>query len=137
MFTAEQGRGAWLNDRRVRVSARRDLNVALVATGVPHMGRAGHETFSAELAHVMVEVSGIRRFGAASLDLAWVAAGRYDAFWERGLSPWDLAAGIVIVREAGGLVSDLADGQDMLGTGTVLASNGHLHGRMLKVLKRA
>jgi myo-inositol-1(or 4)-monophosphatase len=85
----------------------------------------------------MVEVSGVRRFGAASLDLAWVAAGRYDAFWERGLAPWDLAAGIVIVREAGGLVSDLADGQDMLGNGTVLATNGQLHGRMLKVLKSA
>lgn len=137
LFTAEKGRGAWLNDRRLRVSARRDLNMALVATGVPHLGKAGHETFSSELGRVMVEVSGVRRFGAASLDLAWVAAGRYDAFWERGLGPWDVAAGIVIVREAGGLVSDLADGQDMLGTGTILASNAHLHGRMLKVLKAA
>ena len=137
MFMAEKGRGAWLNDRRLRVSARRELNVALVATGVPHMGKTGHEAFSSELAHMMVEVSGVRRFGAASLDLAWVAAGRYDAYWERGLAPWDLAAGIVIVREAGGLVSDLADGQDMLGNGTVLATNGQLHGRMLKVLKSA
>lgn len=135
MFTAEKGRGAWLNDRRLRVSARRDMNVALVATGIPYAGRPGHEIFSAELARVMAEVSGVRRFGAAALDLAWVAAGRYDAFWERGLSPWDMAAGIVILREAGGLVSDLKGSQDMLENGTILASNGQLHGRMLKVLK--
>jgi myo-inositol-1(or 4)-monophosphatase len=83
----------------------------------------------------MAEVAGVRRFGAAALDLAWVAAGRYDAFWERGLSPWDVAAGIVIVREAGGLVSDLASEQDMLTSGSILASNGHLHGALLKLLK--
>jgi myo-inositol-1(or 4)-monophosphatase len=135
MFTAEKGRGAWLNDRRLRVSGRRDLDTALVATGIPHIGRPGHEGFSAELGRVMGEVSGVRRFGAASLDLAWVAAGRYDAFWERGLSPWDVAAGIVILREAGGIASDLTGGQDMLETGSILASNGHLHGRMLKILK--
>jgi myo-inositol-1(or 4)-monophosphatase len=137
MFTAEKGRGAWHNDRRLRVSARRDLNVALVATGIPYAGKPGQELFGRELAMMMTEVAGVRRFGAAALDLAWVAAGRYDAFWERGLSAWDLAAGIVIVREAGGLVSDLADGQEMLTNGTVLASNGHLHGRMLKVLRAA
>lgn len=137
MFTAEKGRGAWHNDRRLRVSARRDLNVALVATGIPYAGKPGQDLFGRELAMMMTEVAGVRRFGAAALDLAWVAAGRYDAFWERGLSAWDLAAGIVIVREAGGLVSDLADGQEMLTNGTVLASNGHLHGRMLKVLRAA
>jgi myo-inositol-1(or 4)-monophosphatase len=135
MFTAEKGRGAWHNDRRLRVSGRRDLNVALVATGIPYAGKPGHETFSAELSRVMIEVAGVRRFGAAALDLAWVAAGRYDAFWERGLSPWDMAAGIVILREAGGIVSDLSGAQDMLENGTILASNGQLHGRMLKVLK--
>jgi myo-inositol-1(or 4)-monophosphatase len=137
MFTAEKGRGAWLNDKRLRVSARRDLNVALVATGIPYAGRPGHEKFNRELALMMTEVAGVRRFGAAALDLAWVAAGRYDAFWERGLSSWDMAAGIVILREAGGLVSDLVDGQEMLTTGTIVASNGHLHGRMLKVLRAA
>ncbi len=135
MFMAEKGRGAWLNDRRLRVSGRRDMNVALIATGIPYAGREGHEVFSTELSRVMAEVAGVRRFGAAALDLAWVAAGRYDAFWERGLSSWDMAAGIVILREAGGIVSDLADGQDMLTNGTVLASNGLLHGRMLKVLR--
>lgn len=137
MFTAEKGRGAWLNDKRLRVSARRDLNVALVATGIPYAGKPGHDKFSRELGLMMTEVAGVRRFGAAALDLAWVAAGRYDAFWERGLSSWDMAAGIVILREAGGLVSDLVDGQEMLTNGTVLASNGHLHGRMLKVLRAA
>jgi myo-inositol-1(or 4)-monophosphatase len=137
MFTAEKGRGAWLNNRRLRVSGRRDLNVALVATGVPHIGRPGHDVFQGELARVMGEVAGIRRFGAAALDLAWVAAGRYDAFWERALAPWDLAAGIVILREAGGIASDLNGEQEMLTNGTILASNGHLHGRMLKVLRTA
>ena len=137
LFTAEKGRGAWLNDRRLRVSARRSLKDSLVSTGIPYHGREGHQTFSTELSLVMKEVAGVRRFGAAALDLAWVAAGRYDAFWERGLGPWDLAAGTVIVREAGGIVSDLAQGQNMLTEGHVLASNGHLHGPMLKVLKGA
>jgi myo-inositol-1(or 4)-monophosphatase len=134
LFTAEKGQGAWHNDRRLRVSARRELNVALVATGIPHKGRPGPEIFSGELALMMNEVAGVRRFGAAALDLAWVAAGRYDAFWERALAPWDLAAGIVILREAGGIASDLSGGQNMLEGGTILASNGHLHGPLLKLL---
>jgi myo-inositol-1(or 4)-monophosphatase len=137
LFIAEKGRGAWLNDRRLRVSARRDMNVALVATGIPYAGKPGQDQFARELGLMMTEVAGVRRFGAASLDLAWVAAGRYDAYWERGLSPWDMAAGIVIVREAGGLASDISGGQEMLTNGTVLASNANLHGRMLKVLRAA
>lgn len=137
LFTAEKGRGAWLNDRRLRVSARRDMNVALVATGIPYAGKPGQDQFARELGLMMTEVAGVRRFGAASLDLAWVAAGRYDAYWERGLSPWDMAAGIVIVREAGGLASDISGGQEMLANGTILASNANLHGRMLKVLRAA
>jgi myo-inositol-1(or 4)-monophosphatase len=137
MFVAEKGKGAWHNDVRLRVSGRRELNTALVATGVPNMGIAAvkREEFSDELSRIMAEVAGVRRFGAAALDLAWVAAGRYDAFWERGLSPWDVAAGIVIVREAGGLVSDLQSEQEMLSGGSILASNAHLHGALLKVLK--
>lgn len=135
MFTAEKGQGAWHNDRRLRVSARRDLSDSLVATGIPHRGRPGHEEFMNEVNGVMREVSGVRRFGSAALDLAWVAAGRYDAFWERALAPWDIAAGIVLVREAGGLVSDLQSGQDMLTNGHILASNAQLHGPMLKLLK--
>ena len=137
MFTAEKGQGAWHNERRLRVSGRRDLADALVATGIPHRGRPGHEGFLGEVNAVMREVSGVRRFGSAALDLAWVAAGRYDAFWERSLSSWDVAAGIVLVREAGGVVSDLSSGQDMLANGHILASNGNLHGSMLKTLKGA
>jgi myo-inositol-1(or 4)-monophosphatase len=135
LFTAEKGQGAWLNDRRLRVSARRELNTSLIATGIPHIGRPDPELFSDELARIMPEVSGVRRFGSASLDLAYVAAGRYDAFWERALGSWDVAAGIVIVREAGGIVSDLTSGQDMLTNGHILASNGHLHGPLLKILR--
>lgn len=137
MFTAEKGQGAWHNERRLRVSGRRELADALVATGIPHRGRPGQDAFLGEVSAVMRDVSGVRRFGSAALDLAWVAAGRYDAFWERALSSWDVAAGIVIVREAGGVVSDLASGQDMLTNGQILATNGTLHGPMLKVLKGA
>jgi len=137
MFMAEKGQGAWLNDRRLRGSARRELNITLVATGIPYAGRPGHDAFSAELAQVMTEVAGVRRFGAAALDLAWFAAGRFDGFWERGLSAWDMAAGIVIVREAGGQVSDVAGGQDMLSAGHILATNAQLHPAMLKVLADA
>jgi len=137
MYTAERGQGAWHNDRRLRVSARRDLADSLVATGIPHRGRPGQNEFLGECNTIMREVSGVRRFGSAALDLAWIAAGRYDAFWERALSPWDMAAGIVLVREAGGVVSDLTSGQDMLTNGHILASNGQLHGPMLKLLKGA
>lgn len=137
MFVAEKGKGAWHNDVRMRVSGRRELGTSLVATGVPNMGvaTAKREEFSDELSRVMSEVAGVRRFGAAALDLAWVATGRFDAFWERGLSPWDVAAGIVLVREAGGLVSDLASEQEMLTSGHILASNSHVHGPLLKILK--
>jgi myo-inositol-1(or 4)-monophosphatase len=137
MFTAEKGQGSWHNGRRLRVSGRRDLADALVATGIPHLGRPGQDVFLGEVNAVMRQVSGIRRFGSAALDLAWVAAGRYDAFWERSLSSWDVAAGIVLVREAGGVVSDLSSGQDMLTNGHILASNGNLHGTLLKTLKGA
>ncbi|MCE9522679.1 MAG: inositol monophosphatase [Alphaproteobacteria bacterium] len=137
MFMAEKGQGAWVNTKRLRVSSRRELNVALVATGIPYTGKPGHEAFSHELSHMMLEVAGVRRFGAAALDLAWVAAGRFDAFWERGLSSWDVAAGIVILREAGGLVTDLNNGQDMLNGGSIMASNAQLHPALLKVIQTA
>ncbi len=135
MFTAEKGQGAWLNDRRLRVSARRELNSALIATGIPYLGRPGHEEFLSELPRVMNEVAGVRRLGAAALDLAFVAAGRFDAFWERGLNSWDVAAGIVILREAGGQVSDLDGGDNALEGGHILASNTALHASLLKVLR--
>jgi myo-inositol-1(or 4)-monophosphatase len=123
IFTAERGKGAFLNDRRIRVAARTRLEDCVVVTGIPHRGRPGHEDFLRQLTAVMPAVSGIRRSGAASLDLAWVAAGRYDAFWEMGLKAWDIAAGIVILREAGGFVTDLAGGKTMLESGNVLAGN--------------
>jgi myo-inositol-1(or 4)-monophosphatase len=134
MFTAEKGQGAWLNDRRLRVSSRRELSTAVVATGIPFLGREGHDEFLTELPKVMNEVAGVRRFGAASLDLAFVAAGRFDAFWERGLSSWDLAAGTVIVREAGGQVTDLTGGDNFLDGRQILASNTELHPALLKCL---
>src|SRR5215210_4112974 len=105
-FWAEKGRGAWLNERRLRVSARRDLAESLIATGVPFKGHGHMERFEKILHAVAPEVAGIRRFGSAALDLAWVAAGRYDGYWEEDLQPWDIAAGILLVREAGGYVTD-------------------------------
>jgi myo-inositol-1(or 4)-monophosphatase len=125
LFTAEKGKGAFLNDRRrLRVAARKTLADAVVATGIPHRGRPGHPAFMRELDTVMREVAGIRRTGSAALDLAWTAAGRFDGYWERNLKPWDLAAGLVILREAGGIANDINGGEKMLETGDVLAGNG-------------
>jgi myo-inositol-1(or 4)-monophosphatase len=125
LFTAEKGKGAYLNDRRrLRVAARKTLADAVVATGIPHRGRPGHPAFMRELDTVMREVAGIRRTGSAALDLAWTAAGRFDGYWERNLKPWDLAAGLVILREAGGIANDINGGEKMLETGDVLAGNG-------------
>jgi len=129
MFWAEKGGGAFLNERRLRVSARRDMQQAMFATGIPFavVPRRRQLAFARTLATLMPQVAGIRRFGAAALDLAWVAAGRYEGFWELGLKPWDMAAGLLIVREAGGFVTDPQGGQDPLATGEVVATNAHLH----------
>ena len=136
MFTAEKGKGAFLNDRRrLRVAARRSVADALVTCGIPHLGRPGHTQFIREFGGFIGEVAGVRRTGSAALDLAWTAAGRFDAYWERGIKPWDMAAGIVIVREAGGTVSDLSGGQDMLETGNVLATNSTLQKPLLALLR--
>jgi myo-inositol-1(or 4)-monophosphatase len=135
MFTSEKGHGAYLNDKRLRVAGRKTLPESLIATGIPFLGREGHERYLKELGAVMAATSGVRRFGAASLDLAWVAAGRFDGFWERGLSPWDVAAGILLVREAGGFVSDLDGGGRALDSGHILAANDTLHPQLLKLLK--
>ncbi len=126
LFIAEKGIGAYLNNRRLRVSARREMRQAVLATGIPFGAKSGQDLFSRELSRLMPKVAGIRRFGSAALDLAYVAAGRFDGFWERSLGAWDMAAGIVMVREAGGLVSDLAGGQAMLTQGNVIAANPHL-----------
>lgn len=137
LFTAERGSGAYLNDKRLRVAARRDLKMSLAGTGMPNIGKEGHEKFLAELTAVMAETAGVRRMGSAALDLAYVAAGRLDAFWERNLAAWDVAAGILLVKEAGGVVTDLSGGERMLETGNVLAANEALHPQYLKLLKTA
>jgi myo-inositol-1(or 4)-monophosphatase len=137
LFVGERGKGAFLNERRLRVSARTRLADALVACGLPHRGRGDLGQFRRELALVQEQVAGLRRFGSASLDLAYVAAGRFDAYWERDLSPWDMAAGLLLVREAGGFVSDL-DGKDaMLTTGDIAAGNETIHRDLLRLLREA
>jgi myo-inositol-1(or 4)-monophosphatase len=138
LFTAEKGKGAYLNDRRrLRVAARKTLADAVVATGIPHRGRPGHPAFMRELDTVMREVAGIRRTGSAALDLAWTAAGRFDGYWERNLKPWDLAAGLVILREAGGIATDIDGGDKILETGDVLAGNGAITKSLASLLAAA
>ncbi len=131
MFWAEKGGGAFVNERRLRVSARRELSEALFATGIPFavVGPARRAAFSRTLTGLMPHVAGIRRFGAAALDLAWVAAGRYDGYWELGLKPWDMAAGLLLVRESGGYATDPA-GKDPRDSGNVIAGNPHLHAKL-------
>ena len=135
MYVAEKGHGSYLNEKRMRVAARKSMKEALFATGAPFMGRPGHERFLAEIKAVLALSPGIRRCGSASLDLAGVAVGRYDGFWERGLNPWDVAAGILLVREAGGVVTDLSGGQNAMEAGQILATNETLHPQILKILK--
>ena len=122
-FHAEKGRGAFVNERRLRVAERRHFEDAVIGTGMPFFGRKGHARFLKELHQIMPMAAGIRRNGSAALDLAWVAAGRLDGFWERGLKPWDIAAGMVIVREAGGYASAIDDSTDVLDTGDIVAGN--------------
>jgi myo-inositol-1(or 4)-monophosphatase len=123
LFIAERGKGAFLNDQRLRVAARRRLADAVIACGLPHLGRGDLAQFRKEFGAVQEKVAGLRRFGAAALDLAWVAAGRLDAYWERNLSPWDMAAGLLLVREAGGFVTDLDGRDDMFGRAEIIAGN--------------
>ena len=126
MFVSEKGQGAWMNDRRLRVSGRRSMIEAIFATGVPFASRSGLGDTLADMARLMPVCAGVRRWGAASLDLAYVAAGRVDGFWERGLSPWDIAAGILLVREAGGFVEAITPEADLLASGNVVAGNAEL-----------
>ena len=136
LYTAERGGGAFMNDRRLRVAGRAKLTDAVIGCGMPHLGRGQHGNFLIELRNVMAEVSGVRRLGSAALDLAYVAAGRMDGFWETGLSSWDIAAGMLLVREAGGFVSDMDGGQDMLDTGAVVAGNEPIQRALLKTVKK-
>ena len=137
MFWGEDGGGAYLNERRIRVASRAHLKDAVVVTGIPHRGRAGKEGYLDQLTAMMGITSGIRRFGSAALDMAWVAAGRFDAYWEQGLKPWDVAAGLVIVREAGGITTDVDGGARVLSTGSVLSANLSMHAQILEALRSA
>ena len=129
LFWAEKGKGCYVNDHRLRVAARQRMDEAVLATGIPFLGQ--------ELHQMTQRVAGVRRFGAAALDLAWVAAGRFDGFWERDLSPWDLAAGVLLVTEAGGKVTDAEGGDAVLAQGSVVASNLDLHPQIISRLAAA
>jgi myo-inositol-1(or 4)-monophosphatase len=137
LYTAERGKGAFLNDKRLRVAARQSLADAVIATGIPHRGRAGHDLFLREIEAITNEVAGIRRTGAAAVDLVWTAAGRFDGYWEHGLNPWDMAAGIIIAREAGGIVTDSSGGNDMLKGGGIVAGNAAIQRGLLGILRAA
>jgi myo-inositol-1(or 4)-monophosphatase len=127
LYAAEKGGGAFVNDRRLRVSGRRDMSEMLFATGVPFMGSPELPRTLKELARLMPRCAGVRRFGTASLDLAYVASGRFDGYWERRINAWDVAAGVLLVREAGGIVRDIdRDGVDPVVTGNVLAANAEV-----------
>ena len=136
-FWAEKNRGAWLQDARLRVSGRRQLTEALIATGIPYNGHGDFEEWNKILDAVGPQVAGIRRFGSAALDLAWVAAGRYDGFWESDLAPWDTAAGCLLVREAGGFVSDYRGRSLPICAKQVIAGNDPLHSRLHKMIAGA
>jgi myo-inositol-1(or 4)-monophosphatase len=136
LYTAERGGGTFLNDRRLRVAARTKLTDTVVGTGVPHLGRGHHGKYLVQLRNVMGEVAGVRRMGSAALDLAYIAAGRLDGFWEEGLSAWDIAAGIIMIREAGGFVSDASGGQKMLDNGSIVAGNELIHKALIKTLAK-
>lgn len=134
MFTAEKGQGAYLNDRRLRVSARKDIANAIVGTGAPFLGHGDIGQFTDELVSIMPNVAGVRRMGSAALDLAYFAAGRFDAYWERNLNPWDVSGGIVLAREAGGLVSGLVPSETPESGKSLLASTPGLHRLLLDML---
>jgi myo-inositol-1(or 4)-monophosphatase len=134
LYMAEKGSGAFLNDTRLRVAGRKQLNECVIACGLPHIGRGDFELSRNEMAALQPKVAGLRRFGAASLDLAFVAAGRLDGYWERNLQPWDVAAGLILIKEAGGTVGDI-NGGDVLTTGNVVAGNEFVHDALTRILR--
>jgi myo-inositol-1(or 4)-monophosphatase len=135
-YIAEKGQGAYLNNRRLRVAARRELSESLIGCGIPHIGKVKeHPRFMTDLAAVMAKAGNIRRLGAAALDLCFVASGSYDGFWERNLKAWDLAAGIIIIKEAGGFVTDVDGGADMLALGSICAGNEIIHRELLALIR--
>lgn len=139
LFWVEKGKGAFLGaEKRLRVAARRTLDESILATGVPFAGKPGHAQFLKELHQVSQKVAGVRRFGAAALDLAWVAAGRFDAYWERNLNPWDIAAGVLMVQESGGKVTTIDEADhDVVAGKSILASNQELYPQILERLRAA
>jgi myo-inositol-1(or 4)-monophosphatase len=137
LFWAEKGKGCYVNDHRLRVAQRNRLDEAVLATGIPFLGHGQHAGFLKELHQISQRVAGVRRFGSAALDLAWVAAGRYDGYWERDLKPWDVAAGLLLVSEAGGKVTTADGGEDPLHAGSICAGNLDIHPLLLERLKAA
>jgi len=135
LFYAEKGLGAYMNDTRLRVSGRSRMIESIFATGVPFGGRPALPATLQDLARLMPVCAGVRRWGAAALDLAYVAAGRYDGYWERGLHPWDLAAGSLLVREAGGLTAPIREGQDALATGNMIAANAEIFDQFTRIIR--
>jgi len=135
MYTASRGQGALLNDRRIRVTGRKSLEGALIGTGIPFRDTSTADAYFAILREMIKDTAGIRRPGSAALDLAYVAAGRFDGFWEFGLKPWDLAAGALLVKEAGGLVTDIGGGDKFVETGNIIAGNLKVHGAMKQLIK--
>ena len=137
MFWAEKGTGAWMNDRRLRVSGRRAMHEAVFATGVPFSTKKTLPATLADLARLMPACAGMRRWGVASLDLAYVAAGRFDGYWERELQTWDIAAGILLVKEAGGLIGPVREGYDILEKGALICANENLFAPLTKIIRDA
>lgn len=137
MFYAEKGGGAFVNESRLRVSGRHRLIDSIFATGLPFAGRSDLPETLQDLARILPTCAGVRRFGAASLDLAYVAAGRYDGFWERRLKPWDMAAGLIIAKEAGAIVKSITPDGDPLADGTVLCANNDIFATFAKVIRKA
>lgn len=132
LFTASRGNGAQLNDRRIRVSRVTELEYAILGAGFPCRAHKHLDAWMSTLKEFMLDTSGIRRPGSASLDLAYVACGRYEGFWEMGLKSWDMAAGVLIVQEAGGIVSDFMGGHGYLESGSIIAGNPKIHDEMLR-----
>lgn len=136
LFVAERGKGAYLNNRRLRVSGRQDMADALVGYGTPYLGRGSHPRLLRELGAVMAVAGGTRRMGSAALDMAYVACGRLDAYWERDLQTYDFAAGVILVREAGGFVSSADGAAEPLAPRSVAAGNEELHRELVAILKK-
>lgn len=136
LFWAEKGVGAYMNGKRLRVSARHDLLDCLLATGIPFAGQMKPD-FLPQLQSIMPKVAGVRRWGTASLDLAYVAAGRFDGYWETGIYPWDVAAGIIMVREAGGFAVPMKHGENVVAGRGVIASNSAIHDNFVKLIRTA